>query len=94
MAYEQTKKQRASEAATRRFPGCELTIKCLIETDETFLEICDELAEAELALSRVDEAPPPLRSARRAEWQDLVNRLIGEVAASLRSDAAARPQER
>lgn len=46
--------------------------------------------EAELALSRVDDAPARLRSARRAEWQDLVDRFIGEVAAALRSDGSRR----
>lgn len=90
MTNERAKKQQAFSAATRRFPNFELAIKRLIETDETFLEICDELAEAELALSRVNNAPISLRSARRAEWQDLVDRLIGEIVAALRSDASAR----
>ena len=92
MANERTRKQQASAAATRRFPSLELPIRRLIETDETFLEICEGLAEAEVALSRVDDAPAPLRSARRSEWQDLVDRLVGEVAAALRSDASGRRQ--
>jgi hypothetical protein len=90
MAIDRSKKQQALAAASRRFPGFELPIRRLIETDETFLEICEGLAEAEFALSRVNETPAPLRSARRSEWQDLVDRLAGEVAAALRSDASAR----
>ena len=86
MVNEREKKQRAFAAATRRFPTFELAIKRLVETDETFLEICDELAEAELALFAVDDAPAPIQSARRAEWQDLIDRLIAELSAALRSN--------
>jgi hypothetical protein len=91
MAIDRLKKQQAFAAASRRFPGFELPIRRLIENDETFLEICDGLAEAELALSRVaNDAPSPVRSARRSEWEDLVDRLIEEVGAALRSDTPAR----
>lgn len=45
--------------------------------------MCEELAEAEAALSRVDGATTVLREARKAEWQDLVDRLVGEVGAAL-----------
>lgn len=90
MSNERSTKQRAFAAATRQFPGFELSIKRLIETDENFLEICDELAEALLALAAVDRVPASLQTARRAEWQELVDRLIAEVSAALTSDASAR----
>ncbi len=90
MVNERVKKQRAFAAATRRFPTFELAIKRLVETDETFLEICDELVEAELALSTVNDAPASIRTARRVEWQDLIDRLSAEVSAALRSNASEK----
>lgn len=90
MTNEQANKHEAFAAAKRRFPDFELPIRRLIETDENFRDICEELAEAEYALSTVESAPAASRSARRAEWQELVDRLIGEVEAALRSDATAR----
>jgi hypothetical protein len=52
--------------------------------------MCEELAEAELALSMVDKMPPALREARRVEWQELVDRLVGEVGAVLNTDAVRK----
>ena len=84
-------RKKAVSAAVRRFPQFELAIHRLMERDESFRDMCEELAEAELALSRVDTVPPTLREARRAEWQDLVQRLVGEVkAAVMNTDAVAR----
>ena len=82
--------KKAALTAIRRFPHFELPIRRLLETDETFREICEELAEAEFALSAAESAPASLRDARRAEWQELVDRLAGEVEAAIRSDVAAR----
>jgi hypothetical protein len=45
--------------------------------------LCAELAEAELALSRVDKVPQPSREERTAEWLDLVEQLSREVEAML-----------
>jgi hypothetical protein len=77
------RREAALSAALRRFPELELTIRRMIEADQTFRDMCEELAEAETALSRVDQLPPPIRAARRAEWQDLVERLAREVDATL-----------
>jgi hypothetical protein len=87
-------KQEAFSAAIRRFPRFELPIRRLIETDGTFREICEELAEADLALSTVDNAPTQLRETRRTEWQELIDCLVGEVAAAIRSDAHVRTAHR
>jgi hypothetical protein len=85
------KRRKAASAAVRRFPQFELAIHRLMERDESFRDMCEELAEAESALARVDMVPLALREARRAEWQELVDRLVGEVgAAVLNTDAAAR----
>lgn len=45
---------------------------------------------AQIALSAADDVPAPMQSARRAEWQDLIDRLIAEVSAELRSNAPKR----
>lgn len=71
----------------RRFPRFELTIHRLVDRSESFRDMCEELAEAEFALSMVDKMPPTLREARRAEWHELVDRLVGEVGAVLNTDA-------
>lgn len=55
----------------------------MIMADQNFLDMCEELAEAEAALSRVDQLPLPIRAARKAEWQDLVERLAREVDVAL-----------
>jgi hypothetical protein len=89
MTNERTK-QEGFVAATRRFPRFELAIKRLLETDENFRDICEELAEAEVALSAIQTAPEVTRSARQAEWQELILRLAGEVETALRSDNATR----
>jgi hypothetical protein len=84
-------RRRAVSAAVRRFPQCELAIHRLMDRSESFRDMCEELAEAELALSRVDQVPAALREARRAEWQELVDRLVGEVGAVLDTDARKSP---
>lgn len=62
-----------------------------MDRSESFRDICEELADAELALSKVDhQAPPALREARRAEWQELIDRLVGEVGAAVLNTDAAR----
>jgi hypothetical protein len=60
----------------------------MIEADQAFRDMCEELAEAESALSRVDRLPEPMRLARTAEWQDLVGRLVREIEAALHEKQA------
>ena len=83
-------RHRAVSAAVRRYPQFELTIHRLMDRSESFRDICEELADAELALSKVDQAPPALREARRTEWQELIDRLVGEVGAAVLNTDAAR----
>ena len=89
MTNERTSKREAFVAATGRFPNFELSIRRLLETDENFRDICEELAEAEYALSAVETMPDALRGVRRAEWQELIDRLVCEVEAAIRSDPSA-----
>jgi hypothetical protein len=88
-----TGKREAFSAALRRFPQFELAIRRLMARSEAFCDMCEELAEAEMALSKVDRVPSGLRDARRAEWQDLIERLVAEVgAALLDKDVVVKPQ--
>jgi hypothetical protein len=88
-----TGKREAFSAALRRFPQFELAIRRLMARSEAFCDMCEELAEAEMALSKVDRVPSGLRDARRAEWQDLIERLVAEVgAALLDKDVVVKPR--
>lgn len=71
-------------AAIQRFPQSEFAIRRLINQSETFREVCDELAEAETVLSKYSEATHTDYEARKEEWQAVVDRLVAEVATSLR----------
>ena len=79
---------RAVSAAVRRFPRFELTIHRLMDRSESFRDMCEEVADAELALSKVDEVRLELREPWRVEWEELVDRLAGEVEAVLNTDTA------
>lgn len=76
-------------AAVRRHPERELAVRRLIAADERFRDICEELADAELALANTDGAPAATRAARRAEWQELVDRLAGELKSALEGHEVA-----
>ena len=84
-------RERGLQAAVRRFPQAELAIRRLMGRDETFRDICEELADAEQALASAPRSPPDLARARRLEWQELVDRLAAEVAAALRRSEAWKP---
>jgi hypothetical protein len=79
---------RAMLAALKRFPQSELAIHRLMNSSETFREICDELAEAELAMSKVPRTPPELCKARTLEWQEVVDRLVTEASVALHESEA------
>lgn len=84
MAGEPASNRTDIAVAIRRCPGHELAIHQLIDTDENFQEICEQLAEAEAMLSRIEDLPVSLREARRAEWLELIDRLDDELRATLR----------
>jgi hypothetical protein len=88
-----TGKREAFSAALRRFPQFELAIRRLMARSEAFCDMCEELAEAEVALATVNKVAPALREARRAEWQDLIDRLVAEVGtALLDKDVVVKPR--
>ena len=55
-----TDKREAFSAAFRRFPQFELAIRRLMGRSEAFCDMCEELAEAEVALSTVDKVASAL----------------------------------
>ena len=71
-------------AVTRRFPQSEFAIRKLMLSSECFRDMCDELADAEKALANVSATPPEVRTARQLEWQQLIHRLVSEIAAELK----------
>lgn len=78
-------KRAALAAALRRYPQFELAIRRLFDAEEGFRDICEELSDAELALSKVEDLPVATRAARRAEWQELVERLARELETAVRN---------
>lgn len=79
-----SRRDMALSSAVRRYPHAEFTIRRLMSHNEEFRDMCEELAEAEVALLNIPETPPHLREVRRVEWQALVDRLAAEVGAALR----------
>ena len=78
------KQTRAWQAAAKRFPRSEFTIRRLLCTNETFRELCEELADAEAALANVPESVAQLQEAREREWRELVQELVTEVGQTLK----------
>lgn len=72
------------EAAIRHFPTQADDIKTLARESERFRDICDELAEAEAALSTVDRLDVALRAERRLEWLGFVRWALKEIDGDLR----------
>jgi hypothetical protein len=72
-------------AAARHFPQVELVVRRLMNSSETFCDICEELAEAEAALSNLPEALNALSEARRREFQELADRLVAEAGDAIRA---------
>ncbi|WP_419695545.1 hypothetical protein ACN2CC_03095 [Mesorhizobium muleiense] len=82
--------EQAFLAAARRFPQKELAIRRLMTHSEPFRDMCEELAEPEVALPKVPQTPPDLRRARTIEWQEVVEQLVAEVAATLHESEGRR----
>ncbi|MBD9374278.1 hypothetical protein IB238_16780 [Rhizobium sp. ARZ01] len=70
-------------SALRRFPTHAAQIQHLIERNESFRAMCDDLAIAEQALLSVDRLPSAVRDDRRIEFTQLVDSLAAEIERSL-----------
>lgn len=75
--------EKAFDAAAKRFPQAELAILKLLRSSEAFRELCEELADAELALSNVPNSVASICEIRTREWQDLIDQLVMEVEEAL-----------
>ena len=94
MKHVSADRERAVEAALRRFPQFELTINRLMDRAESFRAMCRDLADAELALAKVENEPAGTCKARRAEWEALVDQLSAEVETELRGcDPTSSPAQ-
>ena len=75
-------------AAIVRLPDRESEIRRLAECDESFLGLCEDLADAMLALDHWRSAESAHVTDRISEYQSLIEALVAEMQASL--DAAAK----
>lgn len=55
--------------------------------------MCEELVDAEQALADVPNTTAELQEARRAEWQELVDRLVADVGTALRQSNSSKDQD-
>ena len=79
-----TEERRAAfSAALSRFPGHAQEIETLIGLNESFRDMCDELAEADTTLARIDRVPATAREARILECKDWIERLTKEIGEAL-----------
>ncbi len=58
--------------------------------DQDFCDMCEELAEAELALQATEALPMRVREARTAEWAASIDRLTAEIARALKESNVIR----
>ena len=71
-------------AVLRRFPLERRVVADLRAQSEDFCDMCEELADAELALLAAEALPPAVRRERTAEWVAAVERLTAEIESALR----------
>lgn len=77
-------------AALRRFPQRSMEIRRLAIADSAFRSLCQDLAEAELALARWGQIATELAASRRSEYDLLVEELAVEIESIV--DRRAREQ--
>jgi hypothetical protein len=70
-------------AVRQRFPLRAEAIEDLASRDETFLEICADLAEAQRELSNWQSSTDPDRLGRCAEYEELITGLAKEIEQAL-----------
>ncbi len=79
------RRSREIAAALDRFPNQAEKINRLVERDEDFRDMCEELVAAQDALARLGGAETMMdETARRAECEGWIRRLADEMDAALR----------
>ena len=72
-------------AVLQRFPAERRAIEDLAAQSEDFCDMCEELADAEMALQAAQTLPAGLRAERTAEWTASIDRISAEIARALRN---------
>jgi len=80
-------------AAVRRFPSDAKLIKRLMSGDQSFRELCNDLALADQALAAADQLPEDIRADRVAKCKVWMESLEKEIAWEL-NKAKTSPFER
>jgi hypothetical protein len=75
------------------FPGRSAQVRELAGRNQDFRDMCQELGEAEAALSRIESVPPSSRAERLEECRGWIDRLVREMEAAL-ADAKIVPLPR
>jgi hypothetical protein len=83
-------------SAIQRFPEQRAAIEAMSARDDEFRTLCDDLAEAEAALTRWEDSTAPYRNERCAEYRELVESLTAELEIALQAAAVVpfRPSRR
>ncbi|PZQ99703.1 MAG: hypothetical protein DI533_03340 [Cereibacter sphaeroides] len=71
------------QSVLAHFPGREDAVRELAGRNSDFSDMCQELGEAEAALSRMDDVPPKFRSERLEECRGWIDRLTREMEEAL-----------
>jgi hypothetical protein len=69
--------------AMRRLPKRAQEIEELARRSESFLDLCEDLGEAERGLAVAEAAPVDVRDERRAEWKSWIEILTQEIEEAL-----------
>ncbi|WP_315974408.1 MULTISPECIES: hypothetical protein [Microvirga] len=73
----------AVQATIARFPDRGHAIEELARKDDGFMSICEDFAAAQAALAHWERSGSPVRTARCAEYRELVRDLAAEIEAEL-----------
>ena len=76
--------------ACRLMPELAIRIRVLAMHNESFVDLCDDLAAAQSALEGVALVPEALRQSRLAEWESWIVDLCDEVRRAVRSSTAGQ----
>jgi len=73
----------AVRVALRHFPARSHEIEVLVQRNENFSDMCEELAEVERVLANIDQIPDQDRDARLVECKEWIERLTAEMTEAL-----------